>query len=65
MILNVISALLPSCWDVSFALGCVISFLGGTQHAPVYGVQQPVVVLEFSQEKMSAHAPTRHLATSC
>ena len=36
LILNVISALLPSCWDF-FALGCVISFLGGTQHSPVDG----------------------------
>ena len=53
LILNVILPLLPSCWDFSFALGCVISFLGGTQHSPVYGVQQPVVVLEFSQEKKS------------
>ena len=30
LILNVISPLLPSCWGFSFALGCRVSFLGGS-----------------------------------
>ena len=30
LILHVISPLLPSCWGFSFALGCRVSFLGGS-----------------------------------
>ena len=54
LILNVISPLLPSCWGFSFALGCGVSFFGGIQHSPVDGCLERVVILEFSQEKMSA-----------
>ena len=65
LILNVILPLLPSCWDFSFALGCGISFLGGIQHLLAMAVQQPVVVLEFLQEKMSLILLLHHLVTSC
>ena len=34
LILNAISPFLPSCWGFSFALGCGITFFGGTQHSP-------------------------------
>ena len=51
MILNMISPLLPSCWDFSFALGHGVYFLVGILMSTV--VQQRVVILEFS-EKMSA-----------
>ena len=37
LILNVISPLLPSCWDFSFAIGYGVSFFGGVQHSPVDG----------------------------
>ena len=37
LILNVISPVLPSCWDFSFALGCGVSFLGGIHYSPVDG----------------------------
>ena len=39
LILNAITLHLPSCWDFSFALGCVlvVSFCGGIQHFPVDG----------------------------
>ena len=37
LILNVISPLLPSCWDFAFALGCGISIFGGIQHSQVDG----------------------------
>ena len=53
LILNVISPLLPSCWGFFFALGCGVSLFGGIQHSPVMVVQQRVLILEFSQEKMS------------
>ena len=33
-ILNAVSPLLLSCWCLSFALGCGISFFGGIQHSP-------------------------------
>ena len=53
-ILSVISPLLPSCWDFSFALGCGISFfLLGSNILLSMVVQQQVVILEFSQGKMS------------
>ena len=37
LILNMISPLLLSFWGFSFALGCGVSFFGGTQHSPVDG----------------------------
>ena len=57
LILNAISPLLLSCWGFSFALGCGASFFGGIQNSPV-GVQQRVVILEFSQEMASARPST-------
>ena len=44
-----------------FALGCGVSLFGGIQHSPVV-VQQRVIILGFSQEKMSALPST---PTSC
>ena len=35
-----------------FAFGCGVSLFGGIQHSPMV-VQQRVIILEFSQEKMS------------
>ena len=58
LILNVILHLLPSCWGFSFALGRGVSFFGGIQHSPVNSFHQQVVILEFSQEKISAHPST-------
>ena len=52
--LNMILPLLPSCRGFFFALGCAVSSLGGIQHLLSMVVQQRVVILEFSQEKMSA-----------
>ena len=57
-ILNVISSLLPSFWGFSFALGHGESFLVGFNILLSMVVQQLVVILEFSQEKMSAHLST-------
>ena len=37
LILNVISPVLPPCWDFSFVLGHGVSFLGGIQYSPVDG----------------------------
>ena len=37
LILNAVWLLLPSCWGFFFALGSVVSFLGGIQHSPVDG----------------------------
>ena len=37
LILNLILPLLPSCWGISFVLGCGVSFFGGIQHFPVDG----------------------------
>ena len=54
LILNAILPLLPSCWGFSFALGHGVSFLVGANILQLMVVQQRVVVLEFSQEKMSA-----------
>ena len=34
LILNMILALLPSCWGFSFALGRGVCFFGGIQHSP-------------------------------
>ena len=53
LILNVISPLLPSCWGFSFALGMGYLFLLGSNILLLMVVQQRVVILEFSQEKMS------------
>ena len=46
-------ALLPFCWGFSFALGYGVSFLVGSNSLLSTVVQQCVVLLEFSQEKMS------------
>jgi len=57
--LNVISPLLPSCWGFSFALGCGVSFfLVGSNIILLTVIQQRVIVLEISQEKMSTHPST-------
>ena len=37
LILNMISPLLLSCWDFSFAIGYGVSFFGGIQHSPING----------------------------
>ena len=55
LILNVILPLLSSCWGFSFALGYGVSFLLGSDSLQSTVVQQQVIVLEFLQEKMSAH----------
>ena len=57
LIRNVILPLLSSCWSF-FALGRGVSFFGGIQHSPVNSFHQQVVILEFSQEKISAHPST-------
>ena len=36
-----------------FAFGCGVSLFGGIQHSPMV-VQQRVIILEFSKEKMNA-----------
>ena len=54
LILNVISSLLPSSWDVSFAFRHGVSFLVRCKILLSMVVQQWVAILEFSQEKMSA-----------
>ena len=54
LILNEISPFLPSCWGFSFACRCGVSFLlVGSNILLLTVVQQRVVILEFSQEKMS------------
>ena len=62
LILNAISPLLPPCWGLSFAVGHGVSFFGCIQHSPVDGLSKQVVILEFSQEKMSTPPPTPTLA---
>ena len=57
LILNVISALLLSCWG-SLALDVGYLFLVGSNIFLLMVVQQRVLILEFSQEKMSAHSST-------
>ena len=54
LILNMILLLLPSCWGFSFALGCGVSFLLGSNILLSMVVQQQAVILDFLQEKMSA-----------
>ena len=58
LILNVISPLQPSCWSFSFTLQCGVSFLARSNILQSMIVQLRVVVLEFSQEKMSACSTT-------
>ena len=53
LILNAILPLLPSCWGFSFALGHGVSFLVGSNT-----LLSVIVILEFSQEKMSARPST-------
>ena len=53
LILNAVFSLLLSCWHFSFALGHGVSFLAGSNVLLV--VVQQVVILEFLQEKISAH----------
>ena len=50
--------LIPSFWEFSFSLGHGVSFFGGIQYSPVDGCYHHVVILEFLQEKMSAHSST-------
>ena len=65
LILIVILPLLQSCWGFSFALGCGVSFLLGSNILLLMVVQQWVVILEFSQEKMSACPSTPPSWTKC
>ena len=58
LILNAILPLLSSRWGFSFALRRGIYFLVGSNILLSMVVQQQVVILEFSQEKMSAHPST-------
>ena len=60
LILNTISPLLSSFWGFSFALGHGVSFLVGSNIVQSTVVQQGVVGLEFSQEKLSTR-PSHHL----
>ena len=46
------------CWGFSFALGSGIIFLVGSNILLLTVVQQQVVILEFSQEKMNIHPST-------
>ena len=57
LILNVIAPLLPSCC-FSFVLGCGVAFLGGSNILFLMVIQQLVVILVFSQEKMGTHPST-------
>ena len=50
--------MLLSCWGFSFALGHGYLFLVGSNIFLLMVVEQRVVILEFSQEKMSAHPST-------
>jgi len=50
--------LLPSCWAFSFAFGCGVSFLVGSNIVLLMVVQQQVAILLFSQEKMSTRPST-------
>ena len=56
-VLNVIAPLLPSCC-FSFVLGCGVAFLGGSNILFLMVGQQLVVILVFSQEKMSTRPST-------
>ena len=50
LILNVILPLQPSFWGFSFALGCGVSFLVGSNILLSMVVQQRIVTLEFLPE---------------
>ena len=58
LILNAILPLLPSCWGSSLPLDLGYLFLVGSNILLWMVVQQRVEILEFSQEKMSAHPST-------
>ena len=59
LILNAILPLLQSCYGFSFVLGHGISiFWSGSNILLLMLVQQHVVILEFSQEKMSTRLST-------
>ena len=58
LILNMILPLLPSCCSFSFVLGHGVSFLVGSIILLSMVVEQQVVILEFSQEKMSSRPST-------
>ena len=59
LFLNMILRLVQSCWGFSFALGCGVSFfLVGSSILLSMVVQQRVVILESSQEKMSSDPST-------
>ena len=62
LIINAISPLLSSFWGFSFALGHGVSFLVESNILQSTVVQQGVVVLEFSQEKMSTRPCTHHFS---
>ena len=53
LILNAIFPLLPFCWGFSFALWCGVSFLVGSNILLLTVVQQWVIILKFSQDKIS------------
>ena len=61
MILNAILPLILAFWGFSFALGCGVSFLVGSNILLSMVVQQRIVILEFSQEKASSHSSTLEL----
>ena len=56
--LNMILPFLLSCWGFSFALGHRYLFVVGSNILLLMAVQQHVVILEFSQEKMSTFLST-------
>ena len=58
LILNVILPLLPSCCGFSFARGHGVPIFVGSNIFLLMVVQQRVVILEFSQERMSTHPST-------
>ena len=58
LILNPVLPFLLSCWGFSFALGCGVSFLVRSNILLSMVVQQRVVILEISQEKMGTHPST-------
>ena len=66
LILNMISPLLPFCWDFFLVFECGVSFMMGSNILLPMVVQQWVLTLEFSQ-KMSmcpSTLPSRPLFTS-
>jgi len=58
LILNAVLPLLLRCWGFSFALGHEYLFIVGSNILLSMVVQQRVVILEFSKEKMSTGPST-------